>query len=259
MTANVALVGALQSGKDSVAAYLIAEKGYTRFSFADALKHEVCRVLNSVMPYVPDEPGAAWTRERVEKHKEFLRPFLQWYGTEYRRAQDDLYWVRGTLAAIDRWPGRHGGPEMPGEVHRDLSLVFTDARFTNELIAAQGLGCKIIELNMATEEVVERLLAKGSTTQEIGHKLSHPSEHEWRSFPKDAGFRSTAGNLPVLATKVLYFLVEGGMPPLDLRPQRSAVEFFHKLYPHLYPPADLTDELDGDQAPKKRSHKKKAT
>jgi dephospho-CoA kinase len=72
---NIALTGAMRSGKDTVADYLVANYGYTRFAFGDALK----RYANEIFDV---DESAAKPRE-----------LYQWFGQTMRERDPDV-WVR---------------------------------------------------------------------------------------------------------------------------------------------------------------------
>lgn len=74
------IVGRKRSGKDTFASVL-AEAGWARVAFADALKEELASLLGV---------DAAF----VEGHKEQLRLALQLRGTEHWRARDPEHWLR---------------------------------------------------------------------------------------------------------------------------------------------------------------------
>lgn len=61
------------------------------------------------------------------------RAIMQWWGTEYRRAQDDLYWVKKAMA---RCTGT--GP---------LLYVIDDCRFDNEAQAIRDAGGVLVRVN----------------------------------------------------------------------------------------------------------------
>ena len=100
----IGLLGRKRSGKDSFCQYLAAQGSFPiqRMAFADALKIEVAQ-------------HRGLTVEQLEADKTRLRPFLQWWGTEFRRAEDPDYWVR----------------HMPEPSRLHLNVV-TDVRFQNE-------------------------------------------------------------------------------------------------------------------------------
>lgn len=158
MHKNLAITGPLRSGKDSVANYLVTNYGYSKASFASSLKDEVVKLLNAA-------DGGKWSRERLDEQKTRLRPLLQFWGTEFRRAQDPDYWVKRIRLL--------GGP-----------IVVTDARFFNELAFLENQKFIIIRIEMADEMLYKHLRDNsGMTDAQIGATLNHPSEQEWKSYP----------------------------------------------------------------------------
>lgn len=139
------LTGAAGSGKDSVADILVAKHGFQRIAFADALYKEVSTAFNVPITFLK-------TRETKEKRSARLslghcmegefaqvvrqikhrgnrpighsnipyppRQILQWWGTEYRRAQRESYWIDKVRDRLLSGP--------------DQDWVVTDVRFQNE-------------------------------------------------------------------------------------------------------------------------------
>lgn len=66
------------------------------------------------------------------------RSLMQWWGTEYRRAQDENYWVDKALAKCD------------GEC---LLYVIDDCRFENEAEAVRKAGGKLVRIERANAPV----------------------------------------------------------------------------------------------------------
>lgn len=149
---NTILVGfghKLRSGKDTAVAAIIEQFGGSldvrRCAFADALKREVNQCIaayggnvevwlaawRAIPPgghRVPDwvtpdsNPDMSDPLCPLGKH----RKILQWYGTEYRRAQDPDYWVKRLAETIER--------EKP-----QFALI-SDVRFKNELAWIKDSG-----------------------------------------------------------------------------------------------------------------------
>ena len=63
-----------------------------------------------------------------------VRRILQWWGTEYRRAQDPDYWTKA-------WERKVAQYDLP-QVH----ILVDDVRFINELKTVQGLGGQIVKI-----------------------------------------------------------------------------------------------------------------
>ena len=106
----IGLAGRKQSGKDTVCKLLgemFPHLGVRRIAFADALKEEVA-------------VACGVSRQEIDEQKDRYRMILQWWGTEFRRHDDEDYWVRQAHKRM--------------LVHGDADLlVITDARFPNEL------------------------------------------------------------------------------------------------------------------------------
>lgn len=92
-----------------------------------------------------------------------IRSALQRHGTDVRRAQDNLYWVKRTLS-----------PAVSA-LAAGSSVYFTDARFPNEVESIQALGGVVIRLDISPEVQRERLSSRDGL--EINEEaLTHMSE-----------------------------------------------------------------------------------
>lgn len=117
----IGLTGYAQSGKDAVSAFL-RMVGYKRFGFADAVREEVAvaQKHNRFPTPLPDLILADWIT-MVDPWEKPTSPntrrVLQWWGTEYRRAQDPLYWIKQLETRLAYEPSK---------------VVITDLRFLNE-------------------------------------------------------------------------------------------------------------------------------
>ncbi len=122
------LVGRKQSGKDTVADFLVNELGYTRVAFADTLR-EIAYHTN---PLVSADPVLHYAEvidsigyeAGKEQYPEF-RKFLQNLGTDGIRRVAPTFWVDQAYKKIT---------EIEGDV------VITDVRFLNEVATVQSLG-----------------------------------------------------------------------------------------------------------------------
>jgi hypothetical protein len=157
------LAGAAGTGKDTVADYLVKRYGFVKFAFSDALYREVAAAF--------DLPHDSILRNRDTKEvgtdhlaldlcgdREFVaiaeaqlaklsveapdcypcspRQILQWWGTEYRRAQDPLYWIKATRSWMEQVWGACPYPE-----HRPQLFVNTTVRFENEREFIHSFSC----------------------------------------------------------------------------------------------------------------------
>ena len=63
-----------------------------------------------------------------------VRRILQWWGTEYRRAQDPDYWTKA-------WEQKISGYDL-----KQVHILVDDVRFMNELKMLRGLGAMMIKI-----------------------------------------------------------------------------------------------------------------
>lgn len=143
----IGLAGSAGTGKDTVADYLVAQYGFTKFSFSDALYREVSEAFGVPVEELQD-------REKKERPHQKLTPddckdvgfykimlehgihplqaasprwVLQRWGTEYRRAQDPDYWLKQAALWVQAWLDVTADD---GQYH--AGLVNTSVRFPNE-------------------------------------------------------------------------------------------------------------------------------
>lgn len=159
----IGLIGALQSGKDTVyqtVAALEPPHAVLRVAFADALKGEVAHACGV-------------TREFIEAHKPAFRPVLQWWGTDFRR----------TFSGTDYWVGRiRATLEAIPHLHPRVRAVFlTDVRFPNEAALVRDRGGQIV-----------RVVRPGLQAPAAA---AHASETALADWPVDATL-ANAGSLP---------------------------------------------------------------
>lgn len=158
------LTGFAGAGKDTVADLLVAHARFRKLAFADALRAEVAEgfgvlVTDLADPLTKHRPMATLSMRRAPRdflaavvlslsvaapdHRtplsnEWLdeprapRQILQWWGTEYRRAQHDRYWTRIMAARL-------AGYQRDGEAR----FVITDVRFDNEADTLRAIGAKL--------------------------------------------------------------------------------------------------------------------
>jgi hypothetical protein len=162
----IGLTGYAGSGKSYVAQKIIDHGSHFRQRFAYALRDEIEQSLGVEVPRLWEKPT---TPE--------IRRLLQWWGTDWRRQEDEDYWVKKTLAEAD---------EMLTNPHIDrASVVFDDVRFPNEARAVQRRGGLIVRV-LAPPEVREA---------RIGKVEPHASETAMDNFPVDMHITSTEENL----------------------------------------------------------------
>lgn len=128
----IALTGYAESGKSTVANYLVDQHGFTRVSFAAPLK-KMLRTLNPIIDITDNEGGQeygevrvgelfqlGWTEAEIKADpsmgKEYRR-LLQVLGTDCVRAEQDDFWIRAAEKQM---------------TNPDANYVFDDCRFPNE-------------------------------------------------------------------------------------------------------------------------------
>jgi len=131
----VGISGKMAAGKDHFLTQLSERvPDAVQVSFAFELRKEIMEALESPLPVLFKKP-----------YSESVRRLLQWWGTDFRRAQDPDYWVKkAETTAMEH-------------LENGLVPVFTDVRFPNEaqlIRSRQG----ILVLVTAPEEVREQRL-----------------------------------------------------------------------------------------------------
>lgn len=216
----LALTGPKECGKDTVADFLVTHCGFVKLAFADALRVEVSDAFAIEPLYLVrretkehpmsslalskclsdgfvgrvlinhQEQSAAVDREAPRSP----RQIMQWWGTDYRRAQDPNYWTKQTSARISY---------MMRErlAHR---FVITDCRFDNEAdMVRQSHGGHVWQVTRPGREVPAG---------------SHVSETTGEAFSPDAVIDNSAG-LQELQERVLgtFWAYDAGLGRVTVR------------------------------------------
>lgn len=202
----IALTGPAGAGKDTVADILVTHAGFTKLAFADALRKEVAAAFNLGDLYgLLSQPGAkehptpalslmhchddtfvdvvaARMSDRGEYSQSQLvmrdrspRQIMQWWGTEYRRAQSPDYWTHQLGERV---------ADLMVQSHR--RFVITDCRFINEAATIRRMGGEVwrvlrpdlrpIDGQHASETEGERITAEAdvvndNTVVELAHQV----------------------------------------------------------------------------------------
>ncbi len=150
----IGLTGAAGSGKDSVAGIMVLEHGFQQIAFADALYEEVSTAFNVSVEFLKNRntkerqafrlsmrncTDAEFVRTIMRMHGISLlmrrfwrwqprspRQILQWWGTDYRRARCEAYWIDKVCDRLMLTPNTH--------------WVITDVRFPNEADLVREFG-----------------------------------------------------------------------------------------------------------------------
>jgi hypothetical protein len=105
---------------------------------------------------------------------------LQWWGTEFRRAQDPDYWVKQTFASIP--------------ANLDIALI-TDVRFPNEAQA--------VEQRDGYNVNVQRLREDGAQYYATDRPVDHPSETALDGYNWDFKLINSAGHQALLGEQAI--------------------------------------------------------
>ncbi len=140
------LVGNAGVGKSTLTTGLLEYLNHykitaNKHSFADALRNEIYEQAISGSQWIPqDAPNEVIQGYLLVKDntnllytKPYLpevRRLLQWWGTEFRRAYDSMYWVKAWCR------------ELPWEEH----IIIDDVRFMEEGRIIRGLGGTLVRL-----------------------------------------------------------------------------------------------------------------
>jgi len=155
----IAFTGSAGTGKDTAADILVTHCGFTKLAFADALRAEVQEAFKvpaelltrrdlkematTAMALVEcHDMGFSGAMARFEmahghaldwswlKAPRTPRQILQWWGTEYRRAQRINYWLEALRSRVTQLHALDGRSRF----------VITDARFENEAAMIRAMG-----------------------------------------------------------------------------------------------------------------------
>lgn len=154
----IALTGQAGSGKDTAADMLVGACRFTKLAFADALRREVAEAfrldVDNMQSLLSDRAAkeTPTTRLALIECRDFIgavalanratvthewatmgrtpRQILQWWGTEYRRAQRLDYWTSTLYSHL------HQLHKLDGRTR----FVITDCRFENEAALVRSLG-----------------------------------------------------------------------------------------------------------------------
>ena len=181
----IGLTGLAGAGKDTVADTLVTHAGFAKIAFADALRLEVAGAFNlggdmSILTdrATKEEPCNAlrFSRcnelpfiERMYDRHSGERPdfdydewgatprsprqVMQWWGTEYRRAEQENYWTnRLAMRILSAYAGQR--------------WVITDCRFPNEARAIRSIGGELWQV-----------LRPGQASVEGGHASQNDGTH----------------------------------------------------------------------------------
>ncbi len=194
MVERLAFSGWMASGKDTVAAEVMRGLGQpdaVRMSYADPIRREMrllIRLLRAGVDHADAAAQVGCTPQNFQTiagilaadlaadpdldpdHRTVgMRRALQHWGTDVRRAADEQYWVRASLADA----------ELHAEAGR--SVYYTDLRFPNEVSALARAGYFTVRIDVSRDTQSRRLASRDSLVG--GTALHHPSETALDNHP----------------------------------------------------------------------------
>lgn len=195
------LTGIRGAGKDTVAQILCDLYGFHRLAFADKLYKEVA----GAFAVSPEFLGNRETKEspllelglRNCADPEFQRvatacglgqeansprAVLQVWGTEYRRKQDDRYWLKAVESEIARNP--------------NVRFVVTDCRYKNEAATLFLLGGQM--LRVVRPAIIDAWASDA--------RSAHPSERDLLDIPVNHTFINEEDDIGGLEDQVIRFM-----------------------------------------------------
>ncbi len=137
----IGIIGAIGSGKDTIAEYLIETQHFDKYAFASKVKDVACVVFgwNREMMEGLTPKSRKW-REEVDEYWGITpREAMQKIGTEmFRKHIDDKIWIKAVIREIQY-------------KSNSRKIVITDCRFENEIQAVKEMGGKIIYVQRGNE------------------------------------------------------------------------------------------------------------
>lgn len=154
----IGLHGRKQSGKDTIARYLISEYGFTKLAFADKLKEAVANLFGMSLEEVDqfkevgiDDIPLVEINLQIRNTTEWCfswREFLQRFGTEMgRNTFGEDFWVEIWHKALM-------------EIGSSTPVVVTDVRFENEA------ACVLVEGGWMVEVTRPGYISDGHASEE---------------------------------------------------------------------------------------------
>ncbi len=136
----VGFTGFAGAGKDYVADILIGRierhVRVVRVPWAKGVRDEILAELGIQLPRMAPDLYAKPTNPAV-------RRLLQWWGTEFRRAEDPEYWIKWGLNAA--------------RLSKAHVVLFTDTRFQNEVDAITTAGGMIVNVSASQKTREKRI------------------------------------------------------------------------------------------------------
>ena len=158
----IGFIGLMQSGKTTASQYLQEKYDFEAINFKDGLKEEMIqnfprtmREMVRLLETIDYDGMDPWSGSNLFKKKPAIfRAFMQEYGTEVRRGDNEYYWT-------GKWARK--------AMECEKNVVVDDVRFLNEAEVIKNAGGKLVK--------IER--------QDITDTGNHPSETEMSKIVPD--------------------------------------------------------------------------
>lgn len=181
------------AGKDTLAPLIakhLADADPVHMSFAGPLKDQIDTIMNlcrehtspdaaavAISEWIGDAPDEVVSKlisilydavhadplDHARSHSPAAVAALQYFGTQFRRAQDPDYWVKLAVANATQ------------AIEKGQYPYFTDARFPNEVQALVDMGALAVRLELTPEEQARRLQGRDGRVPDA-KELNHQSE-----------------------------------------------------------------------------------
>ncbi len=175
----IGISGKIGTGKTTIANMLCNVTANThRFSFGDILKKEVSETYGFPLEwcysqegknYYPQYNGGVgilpWPLDNGHTLKKMnVREILQWYGTEYRRAQDNKYWEKEMRNVIEEFKHAEDIHFSSCECKfKEYIAVIDDVRFESEALLVK----EVTSLSTLDEDAFLEILKAQSQAFEV--------------------------------------------------------------------------------------------
>lgn len=196
----IGVTGIRGAGKDTLAGMLGELYGFRRIAFADRLYQEVADAFGVTIEFLQNRELKEQLRPELGlslcKNPAFIRvaeaallaqdgnsarAVLQVWGTEYRRAIDDDYWLRAAQLQMLQTPG---------------PVVITDVRYRNEADLLRDMGGMLVRV------VRPAIYAAWETDP----RSQHPSERDLLLYPVNHTFYNEEGDPGALEEQLVHFM-----------------------------------------------------
>ena len=172
----------INSGKDTVASYLVAEHGFAQYSFAGTLKEAVASIFGWEISMLEGKTETArtlrdmvdpWWSKRLNLPNFTPRWVLQNFGTDCCRQyfHNDIW-----LASL----------ENKLRNMQDKDIVISDSRFMNELKMLSSIGATTVRVKRGPEpewwDIAQRAQFQPTAFKTMDALGIHRSEWDWASY-----------------------------------------------------------------------------